>query len=307
MRKTLPALLLLGACSIGHTQLPLPEGFLALEGRTEEATGPHAVLGCDLVLNDSGSLLSLEIQPGCRISRIEEGGAADLAGLQVGDTLLSFEGVRTDDPERIPALLRGRRGGEEATLRAQRGAKVFEVSATLQEKNFSQARILFWVDRALLRAAFEDGKDESAFPVVVEVGPDSPLSAVGVGPGDSIQSFQGSDPGSAAELVRRIGRELGPGDPFRIWTRSPGGVGREVRGRAWSPDRILTEFRLWPLFSWNLDPGEDREVLIVGDLILASVLKKIREGGETRWSICSVFSWKTGIPELEDAYPSAKR
>ena len=225
----------------------------------------------------------------------------------MGDILLSFEGVPTDDPERIPALLRGRRGGEEATLRAQRGAKVFEVSATLQEKEFSQARILFWVDRALLRAAFEDGKDESAFPVVVEVSPDSPLSAVGVGPGDSIESFQGSDPGSAAELVRRIGRELGPGDPFRIWTRSPGGVGREVRGRAWSPDRILTEFRLWPLFSWNLDPGEDREVLIVGDLILASVLKKIREGGETRWSIFSVFSWKTGIPELEDTYPSAKR
>ena len=307
MRKTLPALLLLGACSIGHSQLPLPEGFLALEGRKEEATGPHADLGLDLVLNDSGSLLSLEIQPGCRISGIEEGGAADLAGLQVGDTRLSFEGVPTDDPERMQALLRGRRGGEEAILRAQRGTKVFEVSATLQGNELAPAHILFWVDRALLRAAFEDGKDESAFPVVAQVTPDSPLAAVGVGPGDAIESFQGRDPGSAAELVRRIGRELGPGDPFRIWARSFGGAGREVRGKAWSPGRILTELRLWPFFSWSLSPEDDREVLIVGDLVLASVLKKIREGGETRWSIFSVFSWKTGIPELEEVYPSARR
>lgn len=308
MRAILPlSFLFLGACQISHTQLPLPEGFLALEGQVDESRKSSATLGLALSLNDSGSLLSLDIQPGCRVSSVKESSAADLAGIGVGDVLLAFEGIPTDDPERLSVLLRKRSGGEEVTLRIQRGSEVLEVPAILQEEKTVEARTLFWVERALLRAAFEDGTSNNGFPRIAQLAPSSPLIVAGVKQGDTVESFQGRDPGSAAEFVRRVRRELGPGDPFTLWVRSSSGLGRSVEGNAWAPEKILTEFRMWPLFSWDFDVGQDREVLIIGDLVLASLFKRIREGGENRWSICSVFSWRTGRPELEDAYPSVSR
>lgn len=292
-------LVVLASCTLVTSPEPLPKGFFGLESATAPTPEQTAWLGIEVAFNESDSLESLDLQPGVRIMLVEGGSPAAEIGLQVGDVLLSFEGTPTDDPERLEALLRGVQNERAIALEIQRGDEVFAAEPVVSLRSSDQLRSLYFVERALWRVALSEG-GEYPYPRIHLLSDDSPLTEAGAREGDWIMSFQGRDPGSPAELVRRVRRELQPGEEFEITVRrEANGRVRELSGRAWMPETVLNEVGLWPLFSWDIDRGENREVFEVGDLILLSVFKMRRVGNVKRWSILSLLTWETGTAMLQ--------
>ncbi|MAW61524.1 MAG: hypothetical protein CMJ94_11905 [Planctomycetes bacterium] len=301
MRLVLTLLLtLLGSsCTLVSSPEPLPQGFFGLESATAPVPEQTAWLGIEVAVNESDSLESLELQPGVRILSVEGGSPAADVGLQVGDVLLSFNGTPTDDPERLAILLRGVSQAGAVRLEVQRGDEVLLAEPSLSMRSSSQLRPLYFVERALWRVALEEGGQEP-YPRIHKFAPRSALKRAGAREGDWILSFQGQDPGSPGELVRRVRRELQPGDPFQLTVkRGDNGRVRELEGTAWKPRTRLQAIGLWPLFGWETDRAENREVFELGDLILISVFKMRRVGSVTYWSILGLLRWETGTATLQ--------
>jgi len=291
--------LLAPACTLSMTPEPLPKGFYGLEAATAPSPEQTAWVGIEVAFNESDSLESLDLQPGVRVTAIEGGSPASDAGLVVGDVLLSFDAVPTDDPERLESLLRGVTEEREVVLELQRGDEVFEARVPVRLMSSNKLRSLYFVERALWRVALAEG-GEYSYPRIHKLAEASPLTEAGAREGDWILSFQGRDPGSPAELIRRVRRELQPGDPFEIVVRrDANGQIRTLEGRAWVPDTVLNEVGLWPVFWWDIDRGENRETFEVGDLIFLSLFKMRRIGTVKRWSILSILSWETGQATLQ--------
>ncbi len=302
--------LVLGACATWEPR-PLPRGLLELSGVEEPDPPRRAVLGVEVSPNESDSLEDLEVRPGVRIRAIAPDSPAAEVGLRVGDVLLAFDGTPTDDPGRLVALLRAIPEARPATLRVERDTRVFEVEVKLRIRNPGATQhTLYFIDRKVTRAAFRDGRGSGALPVIVRLAPDSPLRKAGAEEGWVVRAFQGRDPGSARELVRRLQRELRPGEEGRLTVEPPGTASKEIRFHAWSPGRELVAFSLWPLWTWTQRPEEAREHLVIGDLILFSLFRMDRLGEESSCSILSLLHWKTGeavlggtplpMPEKED-------
>lgn len=293
-RLGLAFLLLGGGCATREAR-PLPAELLELQGAVEELPPRRAWLGLEVAPNESETLEDLEVLPGVRVQSVAPGSPAALAGLRAGDVLLAVDGVTVNDPGRLEAVLLGVTAPRDMVLRVQRGTRVFETNArvVLQEAGAGQ-RTLYHVERVKVRAAFQDGRGDEPWPVVVRLAADSPLRAAGVAEGDRVLAFRGQDPGSAAALVRWLALELSPGEEAELTVQTPGAPPRTVQFRAWEPERVLTGFRLWPLWTWSWDPAEDRESLVVGDLILLSLFRTDRQGQEKRWSVLSILSWETG-------------
>ncbi len=304
MLRTIAAtlsLLPLAACAV-HQSLPAPKGLLELEGAVEDEPAERGWLGAEVAPNESDSLEELEIRPGVRVVSVSPGSPAQRAGLRTGDVLLAFDGTPVDDPGRLESLLRGVEQPRQALLRVERGTAVLEVPVAVELRSaLGQVRLLYHVDRALVRAAFRDSRSDGAYPEIGRIAAHSPLRDAGAREGDRVISFQGADPGSAAELVRRLRLELRPGDKARMVLRRPDGEERQVRFRAWSPERQLVSHSFWPLWSWSQDPSQQRESLVVGDLILLSIFQKQSLGHETEYSILSLISWKSGEALLESS------
>ena len=298
-RALLIALLLLASCTFTRTPLPLPGGFRTLESAVEEGSGSVAFLGLEAELNQPEDVFSLDLPPGIRVIGVEEGSPAAEAGLLVGDTLLSFDGQATDDPARLAVLLEGVTEAKEVVVELQRGSAVLEALVQLEMRATSRLRTLYHLDRGLLRAAFRDSP--SGLPEVVQLAPESPLGAAGVRGGDVIEDFQGEDPGSAEEFVRRARLSLEPGAPIRLTVVGPKGSRRVIETEAWDPGTAWTEFSLWPLFSWTRELGQDRGEFRIGTLLITDLFRYTRDGEEREYSILSLLHWESGELVLEES------
>lgn len=297
-----PRLLLLlpflAACSFTTEALPLPPSFYGLETRVDDSQREEAWLGMEVDLNQTADVFSLDVQPGVRVTAVEEDGPAADGGIAVGDILLRYDGQAVDDPQRLDSLLAAEPEARDVALEFQRGSEVLATTAGLEMRSTSRARRLYWVERGLLRAAFTD--DERGRPVVHRLEEGSPLDWAGVVVGETVLELDGVDAGSSAELVRRVRLGLQPGQDFVLLVRGLDGRNREVEARTWSPRRVWTEFGLWPLFKWSRVPGEDRGEFWVGDLILIDLFHYTRDGGERRWSVLSLLQWQSGELVLEE-------
>ncbi|MFK5955020.1 MAG: PDZ domain-containing protein [Planctomycetota bacterium] len=263
----------------------------------------RAFLGLSTELNQPEDVFSLEMPPGVRIIALESGSPAEKAGVVVGDILLRFDGKATDDPQRLQSLLDGISSARSVVLRLQRGAEVIETDATLVMQDTRQVRYLYHVDRGFLRAAFRDNAD--GLPQVVELAEESPLAKGGVRPGDVVLQFQGEDPGSSAEMIRRAQLSLHPGDPIALYVVGPRGSRRAIEIEAWDPGTALTQVGLWPLFMWEREIGNDRGEFRLGRLIITDLFRYSRDGEEREYSILSLLSWETGELVLENSLASS--
>lgn len=294
-------LLLLAPACATYEPLPLPKGLLDLQGAVfvdEEAQG---WIGIQVLPNESDSLDDLEVMPGVRVRSVAEGSPAEMAGIRPGHVLLRFGETPVDDPGRLESLLRGIQQAGPVTCRLQRGSQVFETEVQVQVRQpGAKRRLLYHIERGLLRAAFRDTTDEGAFPEVAFLTEDSPLRKAGVKEGDRIVAFLGRDPGSAAELVRRIPQELDVGQTGQMTVLKPSGKRKEVEFQTWQPEREMVRLAFWPLFHWSFERSENRESLEILDLWLFSLFSKERIGAERQYSILSLISWRTGEPMLEE-------
>lgn len=288
-----------GGCAT-HERLPLPPGLMELEGAVEEEPAVRGYLGAEVLPNESESLENLEIRPGLRVSRVAPGSPADKAGLRASDVLLRFDGAPTDDRERLEALLLGVQEPRTVSLQVQRGTRVWEVPVELEvREGGGPGHTLYHIERGRLRAAFRDTHDDGAYPEVARLAEDSPLRAAGVREGDRVLRFQGQDPGSAQELVRRAAFTLEPGAQGSLRVRHADGAEEDIQFRAWEPERVLTGVTLWPVYVWDYDLETDRVELVVGDFFLFSLFKRVHQGTESHYSILSLIRWDTGEPTLE--------
>ena len=299
-RNLLTSLACLGllGCAFTHTPRPLPPSFYAMEATVDRSSRQVAYLGLAVELREAEDLFSLDTPPGVRVVAVEADSPAEAAGLVVGDILLEFERLPTDDPQRLAHLLEGIQVEGEVTLQIQRGQEVLEVDTKLVLRSTNEARYLYHVDRALLRAAFRD--DAEGRPQVVELDPVSPLLAAGVKVGESILRFQGEDAGSSAEFVRRARLGLQPGSPIALVVRDAEGAERSLGFLAWDPETVLTEFSLWPLFEWRTEIGTQRGEFAIGTLFLTDLFRYRRDGNERYYSILTIFHWETGELILEE-------
>lgn len=290
------------SCSFNRAPLPLPSSFQALASATEEAPAASAFLGLTTELNQAEDAFSLEMPPGVRVTIVEEESPAEMAGVVVGDILLQFAGKATDDPQRLQTLLEQIVSQQSVVLRLQRGTEVVETEAALFMQETRRLRHLYHVDRGFLRAAFRDNQEGQ--PQVVELAGESPLAKGGVRSGDVILSFQGQDPGSSAEFVRRAQLSLRPGDEILLTVVGPRGSRRDLKILAYDPGTALTQFGLWPLFLWEREIGNDRGEFRLGRFIITDLFRYSRDGEEREYSILSLLEWETGELVLEDNWGS---
>ena len=313
-RHPFPCVLLptlaLAACTAWEP-LPIPPSLLALEGVVEYASPTNIFFGVEVAPNESDSLDELEIRPGVRVVSVARDSPAGRAQIRVGDILLTWDGVPVNDPARLEMLRLGVEEDQSVAITLERGTAVLETTVQFFGLvSTGQVGCVHNIERGLLRVAFQDPvapTPDKAFPFITELAEDSPLRHAGARVGDTILSFQWKDPGSAEELVRRIRLELEPGDPFAMQVLSKEGTKswiHNVEGEAWHPGRRCTEFSLWPLLTWRLDPVADRESLMIGDLLLISLFKQERLGNEVETSVLTFLSWKTGDALLESSLPS---
>ena len=301
MSRLFPCLLLgmTLSCAMHQDPLPLPEGFVALESVVIEPS-KHGWIGIEVTYNDSQSLESLDYQPGVRIESVAPMGPAAAPGVLPGDILLTFDGTPVDDPACLQALLARIDSVRAIPLEIQRGSEVMHADVVVQVRGGSRPQTKYFMDRSLLRVAFEDSTGRGAYPRVAYLAPDSPFHDADVMLGDRILSFQGKDPGSAKELVRRIQKELTPGAEATFRMSSSEGEEWTVTIHAWAPARELTRLALWPLFQWSWDRVEGRESFVVGNFFLASLFRMDQVGSVTRWSFLTFFQWETGEARLEE-------
>lgn len=291
-------LLLLASCSFTREPLPLPASFQALASATEEAPAQSAFLGLTTELNQADDAFSLEMPPGVRVTSVDHGSPADLAGVVVGDILLHFDGKATDDPQRLQTLLEQVSSQQSVVLRLQRGTEVLDTDAALVMQDTRRVRHVYHVDRGFLRAAFRDNQEGQ--PQVVELADESPLAKGGIRIDDVILSFQNQDPGSSAELLRRAQLGLRPGDEMLFTVVGPRGSRRDLEIEAYDPGSALTQFGIWPLFMWEREIGNDRGEFRLGRFIITDLFRYSRDGEESEYSILSLLEWETGELVLED-------
>jgi hypothetical protein len=115
-----------------QAQSPVPEAVVV---KVAEAGATRGFLGVvpqriDHVLR---AALGFE-DPGVLLAEVVPESPAALAGLQVGDILLSVKGLPVHDPDRLRSLLKDCRPGEEVALQIQRQGKKRSLKATLGER-----------------------------------------------------------------------------------------------------------------------------------------------------------------------------
>jgi S1-C subfamily serine protease len=293
------ALTACASCAFTSEPLPLPASFYAMETAVDNAARQEAFLGIEVELNEPEDMFSLDAPPGVRVISVVEESPAAVAGFVLGDILLSFDGRATDDPQRLTSLLAAVTEAHSVELSFQRGSQVLAVDVSLTMHSTSAARYLYHVDRGLLRGAFRNSA--SGLPEVVELDSISPLLAAGMAPGDIILSFQGEDPGSAAEFVRHVRLGVQPGDALVFELQNAAGGKRSIETNAWSPDHVVTDLTLWPLFSWQREIGADRGSFAIGTFIITDLFRYRRDGHEGYYSVLSLLTWETGELILEEA------
>ncbi len=165
--------------------------------------------------------LGLERPVGVLVNETFSGGAADRAGLKVGDIILAIDGHEIYDPQGLQFRLALGRIGGTAELKVRRGDREFKLKVPLEPPPEIPPR-----DERLLRAAspfrgatvvnlspavaVELGLD--AFQrgvIVIAIKPGSTANRIGLMPGDIFVSIDGTQIRTVKQLVKIIDDHVG--------------------------------------------------------------------------------------------------
>ena len=180
------------------------------------------------VTSDIAETLGLEGSGGALVSSVNENSPADIAGLEPGDVILSFDGKKIERMRDLPRIVAETDIGTTVVVEIFRGGRLSTVEVTLGELEKAELvglvgeqpegdaqtldRLGFTVDDLDGELAAELGLDETLTGVVVtEVAADSPAMEKGVEPGDIIRRFGQRRVDSAADLAASVAETLDAG------------------------------------------------------------------------------------------------
>lgn len=166
----LPVLLAIAALGIGALPLPALAGDA---GETADGTKEYKVVVVSKKDGESeprfitrvlgGGYLGVQLMPltpelrahfgvpadrGVMVARVDEDSPAARAGLQVGDVITGIEGETVETPWDLTLAVRGKEGGETATVEAWRDGRGLDFDVTLEERERDRIDLggLHWQD-----------------------------------------------------------------------------------------------------------------------------------------------------------------
>ena len=180
------------------------------------------------VTSDIAETLGLEGSGGALVSSVNENSPADIAGLEPGDVILSFDGKKIERMRDLPRIVAETDIGTTVVVEIFRGGRLSTVEVTLGELEKAELvglvgeqpegdaqtldRLGFTVDDLAGELAAALGLDDTLTGVVVtEVAADSPAMEKGVEPGDIIRRFGQRRVDSAADLAASVAETLDAG------------------------------------------------------------------------------------------------
>ncbi len=261
--------------------------------------------GMEVSLNESDSLFNLEVLPGVRVRSVVLNGPASAAGMQVGDIILSINGLTTNEPDSIIAI-QTQDPLESYNFQIQRNTTVFEVPLTGRTIDSTlEPRELFRIDSIATRATYrtqlatvrEEGQLAAA--TVVEIFPDSPLAAAGLKPNDKILAINDKHITSAQDFISRINKDFELGDTIEITVYAKGTIEKRTL-KLWQPGRRISRMSLRPFFHFASSlnpPSQDFSVL---DLWLFAVYSYSKIENESSHDILGIFNITSDYGELTE-------
>ncbi len=304
---TLLASMQLAACVSYEPSILTPSITLSAEdvSLTEASNDDLKVdFGLDLGINESDSLLNVEILPGVRVRNVVANGPAASAGIQIGDVVLAVDDLDTNHPDAIEALQQSS-DNTNFEFRVQRNTTVFGTTVVGRTiDNASGPEELYRIDPIATRAGYSTemltiDEESVAAARVVELFPSSPLAAAGIGPGDIILRLNGRNLNSAQDLVSRINREHELGEDVQLTIYNGGSV-TETPVQLWDPGRRISRINVGPLLQYESSLNPSSENFSILDFWVFAVYSYARTEGERSHSIFGLFNITSDYGELTE-------
>ncbi|MSR10233.1 MAG: PDZ domain-containing protein [Gammaproteobacteria bacterium] len=268
-------------------------------------SGGQLNFGLEVTVNESDSLLNVATLPGIRVRTVNSNGAADAAGIQPGDIILSVNAIATNHPDTLAALSQQSEGGSfQFTVR--RNTAVLETTLTaVAASTAAGPRELYRADPIATRAGYRTEmvniREQASIPAarVTELFPDSPLPAAGIKPGDLVLALNGTNLNSAQDLITRLNQEFALGTKVEF-TVFDGDAVETKTVTLWNPGRRISRISLGPMLKYesSLSPSSDSLTLL--DLWLFAVYRYNRVDGEKSHNVLGLIKYSSNYGELTE-------
>lgn len=260
--------------------------------------------GLELTSNESDSLFNVEVLPGVKVLSVNNGGAAESAGIQAGDIILWVDDLETNDVDVIQQLARTTDSEQSFLFTLRRDTTVLEASVTARPAAMqTPLRELHRIDPRASRASYvtslftlENGRNVSAASIV-DIQADSPLRSAGLTTNHHIIAVNGREVSSAQGLINRLNNDFQLGETVTLTTLSAGNEA-EIDIRLWHPGRRINRVSLGPLLQYQASLDPNSQSLSVIDLWLFSFYSYTRVAEEKRHSILGLITFSSELGEL---------
>ena len=296
----------LASCISYEPSILIPEITLSAEDISfyeENHTNLTVDFGIDVAINESDSLLNVEQLPGVRVRSIVANGAADSAGIQIGDIILAIDNLETNTPDTILAIQKIDYAGS-YEFRVRRNTAVFSVTINgRQITTPDSAKELYRIDPIATRASYKtelaDINDQRKIATarVVEIFPDSPLLSAGLKASDKIIEINGHELNSAQDLVSRVNTDFTLGEELTL-TVYDGQAVTSRKVKLWEPRRNISSINFGPLLQYDSSLNLSSKSVSVFDFWLFAVYRYSQTGNERSHNILELFSITSDYGEL---------